>query len=390
VLALYGISILKILSVYLLPLQFSKYYLGYNLSLYLYTFIFSLQASVLLRYYHRKSKFILAIFLYKVNTLIFIFTLIFYFILVYYEKLIFIDSIFILLFCITFGFYNIKITFFRIKGDFESIVIVQIIQIILSISLLFFSRNRLNPSLVFFIISVTNILPFIFIKNSFKFKIFKLKKYILNQNELEFIKYGVPIILIAFITFALSSSDQFFLKHYNYTNQLSSYIANYNIAEKGVLIILSVISFVFQPFFFKKHENLTKIAIIDVVKASTYFLAFAVVIFILLKNFSIELTMLLSSEEYIALSWIMPIVFIGGVFIGLNSIFAELLTLSYKTNLLLISYLVGFSMSLILNFLFIPKYGFTAAVWNSVISYFTMFVTTIIFIIYQWRFGVKK
>jgi O-antigen/teichoic acid export membrane protein len=297
----------------------------------------------------------------------------------------FLDSLFLLVFCTTFGFYNIKITLFRIKGLFKNIFIVQIAQIFLCICLLLLNRNTLNPNLIFCITSATNILPFFIFKKSFKFKIFKLKKYSFNENEIKFFKYGLPIVLISFITFALSSSDQFFLKYFHYDKELSGYIANYGIAEKGVLIILSVMSFVFQPFFFKKHDNLTTSALKDVIKVASLFLISSFFIFIIVYNFSSELTVLLSSKNYVEYSWLIPIVVVGGVFIGLNSLFAELLTLTFKTSLLMLSYLVGFITNVILNYLFIPEYGITAAVWSSVFAYLIMFITTIIFVIYQFK-----
>lgn len=384
-LAIYSILLLKILSIYLLPISFSKYYLNYNLSLYIYTILFGLQSNVLLRYYHSVSKFILSNFFYKFNILVLGIVIIMFLILVFIVKYNFFDSLFLLIFCTTFGFYNIKITLFRIKGLFGSILIVQIIQIFLCIFLLLLNRNFLNPNLIFCITSTTNILPFFIFKKSFKFKVLELKKYSFNKNETKFFKYGLPIVLISFITFALSSSDQFFLKHFNYNRELSGYIANYSIAEKGVLIILSVMSFVFQPFFFKKHDELTKSAIKDVIKVASLFLVLSFFIFIIVYNFSSELTALLSSNKYVEYSWIIPIVVVGGIFIGLNSLFAELLTLTFKTSLLMLSYLIGFLTNVVLNYLFIPQYGITAAVWSSVFAYFIMFVTTIIFVMYQFK-----
>lgn len=384
-LAIYSILLLKILSIYLLPISFSKYYLNYNLSLYLYTFLFTIQSNVLLRYYHSVSKFILSKFLYKINILITGLLIMLYLGLVFIANFDFLDSLFLLVFCTTFGYYNFKITLFRIKGLFKNIFIVQIAQIFLCICLLLFNRNTLNPNLIFCINTATNILPFFIFKKSFKFKILKFKEYSFNENEIKFFKYGLPIVLISFITFALSSSDQFFLKYFNYNRELSGYIANYSIAEKGVLIILSVMSFVFQPFFFKKHQKLTAAALKDVIKVASLFLVLSFFIFIIVFNFSSELTVLLSSKNYIEYSWLIPIVVVGGVFIGLNSLFSELLTLTFKTSLLMLSYLIGFVTNVILNYLFIPQYGITAAVWSSVFAYFIMFITTIIFVVYQFK-----
>lgn len=376
---------LKILSVYLLPVSFSKYYLSYNFSLYLYTFLFTIQSNVLLRYYHSASKYTLSKFLYKLNILIVFLVLILFLGLVFIAKYDFLYTLFLLLFCTTFGFYNFKITLFRTKGLFTNIFIVQMVQIVICVCLLLLNRNVLNPNLIFCINSATNVLPFLIFKKSFKFKILKFKKYSFNENEIKFFKYGSPIVLISFITFALSSSDQFFLKHFNYTKELSGYIANYSIAEKGVLIILSVLSFVFQPFFFKKHDKLTASALKDVIKVASLFLFLSFFVFLIVYNFSSELTALLSSSKYVEYSWLIPIVVIGGVFIGLNSLFSEILTLTFKTTLLMASYIIGFITNVVINYLYIPKYGITAAVWSSVFAYFVMFITTIIFVIYQFK-----
>ena len=389
--AIYGLFLLKILSIYLEPDFFSKYYLGYNISLYLYTFLFTIQINVLLRFYHSGNRFSLTKFLHKLNVLSFFAFILFDLCLVFVFKYDWLHTLLLLVFCASFGFYNLKITLLRIKGQFDNIFVIQIIQIAICILLLLLNRDILNPNLIFCITSLGNFLPFIFFKNRPKFKFIKFNYInLFNSSELKYFNYGKPILLIAFITYALSSSDQFFLKYYGFNQELSGYIVNYSIAEKGILIFLSVLSFVFQPFFFKKHNHLTKSALYDVMKVSFLYLIVSLFIFIIVFNFSTELTSILSSRKYINSSWIIPIVLLGGVFIGLNSFFGEILTLTYKTSLLLISYIIGIFTNVIINYFFIPQYGVLCAIWSSVFAYFVMFISITLFVTYQFKKNIHE
>ncbi|NQY54833.1 MAG: polysaccharide biosynthesis C-terminal domain-containing protein [Campylobacteraceae bacterium] len=188
----------------------------------------------------------------------------------------------------------------------------------------------------------------------------------------------------------LASMDQYFLLNYGYKNELASYIANYNIAEKSVVVILSIISLVFIPTIFKKYKKLEINAFRDIFKVSFYYLLISSTIVGILYFISDDLTILLTNSEFTDKSWIIPYIAFGGIFLGLNSIVSEILTIQYKTVLLLYCYLFGFLINFTLNLLIIKDYGVEGAVITTIISYILMYTLTLCLVYREYRFMKER
>ncbi len=368
---------LKFLSIYLDEFQFSNYYIIYNLVLYFSTLLFSVQGNAFIRFYHIKKDEVESFFgMFNSLIIIIISSLIFLSLIIKGKNLIYILS---LIYIVAYGFFINEINVLRIKLQFKKLLILHLLQFIISISLLLFFRNKLNLNLILGIIIFSFL--FSFILSSYKRFDKNFSKISLDifRKNMDLFKYAIPIALIALFNFMLSSLDQYFLKYFGFQNELASYIANYNIAEKSVVIVLSIITLVFVPKIYKKYNNLELDTFKDVFKIVKIFSFISITIIIFLFFFSEYLTIIITSSIYVDFSWIIPLVGIAGLFLGINSLLSEILTVSKKTYLILIAFTISLIINVLINFFFIENYGIYAAIFSSIFSYiFLTFITCIL------------
>lgn len=385
---IYGLLLLKIFSIYLSQSNFSQYFLTYNLCLYVSTVLFTIQGSIILRFYHLIDNKDLENLIGILNTLAIILMLVFVLIIAifsFFNLVNLFDTLLILILTITFGFYNNEISYFRIKHQFIKVVYFTLMQSLITLIALFFLRNILNYVYSVIIVSCSYAITFLLFrvkdfKNLFcKVRINEIKKYIYTLN------YAIPITLIGLFNFLLSSMTQFFLLKSGHESVLSSFIANYNIAEKSIVVLISVISLVFVPTIFKKYKSLTLETFKDVKKVVTYFTIISIFIVLLLLFISKFLTIILTNPKYTDTSWIIPIVSFGGIFLGINSIISEVLTVQMKTKLVMLCYFVGIFISIILNTLLTPKYGIYGSIFSTIISYLGMMLATLYFVTKEYK-----
>ena len=381
----YGLSLLKILSSFMNEFDFSNYFISYNFVLYFSTLFFTLQGSAVLRFYHILGENNINKFYGILNT-ISVISLAFLFI----NSIIFttlkIDFLIIFFFLIIFySLFMNEINFLRIKHLFDKVLQLIFIQSFSSITLLLIFRNDLNLKVSLLIISFSFFISFIFIRYNTISSIFNKVSFNYLSKHFQIFKYSFPILLIALFNFMISSFDQYLLKYFGYNDDLAAYIANYNIAEKSIVTLLSIISLVFVPKVFRKYKNLEKETFKDVFNIVFVFIFLSTIILFLLFFYHEIFTIILTNKIYVYLSWIIPYIGFAGIFLGINSLFSEILTVSKKTYKILISYTIGVFINIVLNIIFIDKYGIISALFSSIISYIAMTIVTLYFVYKEYK-----
>ncbi|WP_282125711.1 polysaccharide biosynthesis C-terminal domain-containing protein [Marinifilum flexuosum] len=286
-------------------------------------------------------------------------------------------AISLFLFVTLYGLFNSEINYLRILQKFDRVVYLYIFQMIVAIMGLVLFNNGLNFKGVLLIVALSHLCAILFFKLEARHRVLKNIKVDLIKENIDCLKYAIPITIIALANFTLSSMDQFFLKFYGFEHELSGYIANYNIAEKSVVFVLSVISLVFIPSVFKKYNKLTKDVYKDIGRAVGIFSAISLVVVGILFLVKDWLVIIFTDIEYVEYSWLIPFIAFGGVFLGINSIISEVFTVAKNTLMLMYCYISGFILNFILNFVFIPNYGIKGAVITTICSYLGMMLITL-------------
>ena len=183
------------------------------------------------------------------------------------------------------------------------------------------------------------------------------------------VSYGLPIVMIGAFSQLLSSMDQIILKYFGHEYELGIYAANYNLAEKSVFAFLAIFVSAFTPILYNKINKENFNLLNQIKKGLFQFLLAAIPVVIFLSLFLKKISYLLLDEKYVEGHWIIPVIALAGVFVGIASFYAEVLTVYKKTKTLAMLYGFAALVNLILNIFFIPNIGLKAAVGATFISY---------------------
>lgn len=195
-------------------------------------------------------------------------------------------------------------------------------------------------------------------------------------------KFGYPVIFINIFTQMLISSDQLMLKYFDRHAEVGEYAANYILAENSIFALSSLISSAFIPLVYRAWEkNGERETIKFFRKVLLVFTLVAGPFVILLLLFYDQVSILVIDEDYSRGAIIIPYVVIGAFFVGISNIFSEVLTIHKKTLVLMFCYMVPAITNVVLNYIFIPEFGMLGAAFNTMVSYFLLFV--LIFVISQ-------
>ncbi|KPK86966.1 MAG: hypothetical protein AMS27_03805 [Bacteroides sp. SM23_62_1] len=191
----------------------------------------------------------------------------------------------------------------------------------------------------------------------------------------EMILYSLPLLVAGLAGTVNETLDRVLLKHLiegnvNPLEQLGIYGANYKIAVLMQLFI-QMFRFAAEPFYFSKaSESKAKELFADVMK---YFIISCMLIFLVVTLYIDFFRYFIGKNFHEGLN-IVPIIlyaiFLLGVFFNL-SIWYKLTNLTKYGAMITIT---GAFITFIINWLFIPRYGYIASAWAHLICYLTMVV----------------
>ena len=378
---LYFFLLIKISASYLEAEEFGIFFLVYNGGLYIACIFLGQQSAGLLRFYHEmKEKIVLY---YVIGRQVFVAVIVCigaaFIIWLLPDVEWGIHVILMSSFGLIFGLFGLISSLFRAQGRFRSLLFLVLFQSIAAIGILMLLADQLNWKLVIgSVISSFVLVQILYLGKVSRslFRIFGEEKDPELSGKL--VKYGAPIVLVALFNQLLSSSDQFVLKYYNYTDELGVYAANYSIAEKAIFTFLSVVTFVFVPNLFKTFTGDPNVVFWKISKIVGVFLLFSTTVLLLFYFFSFRLSLLLTSPELALGHKLIPLAAIGCMFLGVASFYSEMLTISKKTKRLAFAFFGAVLLNLILNFSFVKDGGIYLAVYTSIFSYFFLMILILI------------
>lgn len=367
---IFSLLVLKVTSTYLSEEEFSSFYLLMNAAIYLTPVFFGIQSAVILRFYHHSKNRLLST-ISTFNWLAFISIVLLTIVTSIYYSNAYIVSIFV----IGLGFYQYLISKLRAQHSFKKIAIYAFFHLLI-VSLIFLKFIETNNSAIFLLLIISAGYMVI----SLKGVLIDSKEFNIKNIDLSMLRYAGPIVFIAIFNSGISSMDQYFLYYFDYEEELPGYIANYQIGEKIIFSVLSIISMVFVPVLFRKYQSLTLSAISEIYKIAIKFIAFSSLLLLLMYFMSDNLILFFSDERYMHTSWIIPIVGFGAMMLGVVSIGSEVFTIKKQTSILMALYFIGFLINFTLNVIYIPDYGVIAAIITTLGSYAVMLLVLLFLI----------
>jgi len=196
-------------------------------------------------------------------------------------------------------------------------------------------------------------------------------------------RYALPLLVVGLAAMINEVADKLFLKYLlsdsqNPMEQVGIYGANYKLAVLMTLFI-QMFKYAAEPFFFKQAKE--KDAKESYALIMKYFVIFGISIFLGVNFFLDWIKNFIGSEFHEGLK-VVPIVLMANLFLGIYYNLSVWYKLTNKTQLGAAVSIVGAVVTLLINFIFIPKYGYMASAWATFAAYGTMMLLS-------WLWGKK-
>lgn len=196
--------------------------------------------------------------------------------------------------------------------------------------------------------------------------------------------YAIPLVIAGFAGIINETIDRILLKHllYDGTTQLSLklaeaqvgiYSACYKLAML-VTILLQAYRYAAEPFFFAQMKNEEKNKVYS--KVMNFFVATVCLVFLVVSlNIDIFKHFIRNEAYWVGLG-IVPVLLLANVFLGIYYNQSIWYKLSGQTKFGAYIAIGGACVTILLNVLFIPLYGFYASAWATMIVYLLQMIAS--------------
>ena len=305
------------------------------------------------------------------------------------------------------AFASLPFAYLRYKNQAKRFSFIKITSVIVNIFLNFLFL-LIIPKMFgervqeFPVYKDSQLIVFVFIANLFstiasllllipELKAFKIRvdKPLLRKM----LAYGLPILIIGFAGMINEVSDKILLKYLLPDNvdaqaQIGIYGANYKLAIMMTLFI-QMFRYAAEPFFFAESDK--KNAKETYSRVMTYFVIFTLIIFLGITLFMDLFKYFIGPAFWTGLM-IVPIVLAAKLFLGVFYNLSVWYKLTNKTLYGAVIAIFGALITIGLNIVLIPKYGFIGSAWANFFCYLSMMLISYFWgrKIYKVNYQVKK
>ena len=195
----------------------------------------------------------------------------------------------------------------------------------------------------------------------------------LKRSHLTYIaQYSFPLIPYTLSSLILSQFDRIMINSTLDAASAGLYSLGYNIGMLLLMVISATRTALVADFYtFLDNREYDRLNIL--VKR-----VFSVVILAALGLllFASEVGTILADEKFHPGLRVVPIVVIGYVFFGMFTVYNKYIQYEKKTMYISVVVLTAGILNIVLNAVFIPRYGYIAAAYTTLVSYFVMFFLT--------------
>ena len=204
--------------------------------------------------------------------------------------------------------------------------------------------------------------------------ILKIRTFTVLSLNLEHIKYiltySLPLIPYALSSIILAQFDRIMIGKIINTAAVGIYSVGYTIGSL-IIVFYSALDMASRPDFFK-FMNRKEYKRWDVLNEQIFSITCICALGLIL--FSKEIIILLVAKEFHEAASVVPIVVIGYLFFATATAYGKYIGYEKKTIFNSANILVAGIVNVVLNAIFIPKYGYMAAAYTTAAGYFTWFL----------------
>ena len=278
--------------------------------------------------------------------------------------------------------------FHRKAKAFSAIRVASvIINIVSNILLLVVFPKLLDPVTIhYFPWNLTSNVGLVFVSNLIAstvtflmiIPVFKEFNFSVNLKLLtKLLKYSMPILVIGLAGMINEVADKILMKHLlpdpsTAESQLGIYGANYKLAIL-MMIFIQMFRYAFEPFFFAEDKNKESKEIYA--QVMNWFVAFTWLIFLGVTLY-MDLFKYFVGPKFRDGLIIVPIILAAKLFLGIFYNLSVWFKLTNKTLYGAVIAILGAAITISLNIVLIPKYGYIGAAWANFSCYLTMIIVS--------------
>lgn len=205
------------------------------------------------------------------------------------------------------------------------------------------------------------------------YKIIPLARFTFNWKHIKFIgSYSIPLMPYALSGVILSQFDRIMINKSIGEESAGLYSLGYNVGMIIVMVITATTS-AHTPDFYKFMNNREYCRLDALVRKIFSFYCLSALGLIL---FAKEIVFFLADKKFHPGLIVVPWVVIGYIFYGMFTVYGRYFGFLKKTYFNSINVLASGILNIVLNAIYIPKYGYVAGAYTTAISYAVMFLLT--------------
>jgi len=181
--------------------------------------------------------------------------------------------------------------------------------------------------------------------------------------------FGAPLLLTELSYLLLSYAARYMIVAFNGVDALGVYSVGYNLASYVADLVTFSLSYAIVPLYVEIYERDGKAKTEEFLSHCIRYLCIAVLP-IIAGYFAVaqDLFVVLASDKYIAASTFSPLILIGSLMMGLNTVLNAGLYLEKKSTTILGIMLTAVLINIVANFLLLPAYGIVGAAVAALIA----------------------
>ena len=269
------------------------------------------------------------------------------------------------------GIINIKMSIYVFDERPKEKLLVSFILIVINVLLSIYFIRKVEYFSNYKGRILGNVIPTFIIAFFFLFSTFKVKKPKINPIYWKFsLGLSIPLIFHGLSNVVMSGSDKIFIEKYRDFSEVGLYNLSYTL---GLVINILWVAFnnAWVPWY---HKNLKTNNNLLIFKYSKYYLKIFSAICIGYLMIIPEVIKIMAPPKYYSGLYILPLIIASYFFVFLYSFSVNYEFYAKKTKYIGLATTGASLINIILNIIFVPKYGYIAAASTTLVSYFFMFL----------------
>jgi O-antigen/teichoic acid export membrane protein len=196
---------------------------------------------------------------------------------------------------------------------------------------------------------------------------------VLKFSKLEaqkMIKYGAPLVLAGLSGFVFTYMDRYMLNYYLTLREVGLYTLGYQFGMLMYILLISPSKLILSPMFLSAKDDSNAKDFYS--RTLTYTIFIGLFLFLVLALLSKEVIQIFSNKEYWNAYKVIPIITLAYLVWATRSITEIGISLKRKTKVTAWYFFIGATTNIILNMVWIPKYGIIGATYATFIAFSIM------------------